>query len=253
MHQPGVGRERHRLGLHRGVDDHLGEVGWLGRAGARGDIQALLEQGGELLLAHALAPARHRRAVEHQRVLKELLAAEQLIIGVLDPALAQNFVGEIVHMLEDRQPCHLKANGSIRPEPRRQGRMAGPVRIDRAEPLLQKAPVDRPRQLRQRMVEIDDLVEPRLEQIVLPAIAPLPWPHRITLHRADGGTESRPKPPFNLQEIKLIGQTFLQKQILAEPRKHPQNMEVQDSSRTTSVLILSFVRFGFGLWRCRGF
>ena len=110
MHQPGVGRERHRLGLHRGVDDHLGEVGWLGRAGAGGDIQALREQGGELLLAHALAPARHRRAVERQSVLKELLAAEQLIIGVLDPALAQNLVGEVVHMLEDRQPCHLKAN-----------------------------------------------------------------------------------------------------------------------------------------------
>ena len=50
-------------------------------------------------------PARHRRAVEHQSVLEELLAAEQLIIRVLDPALAQNLVGEVVHMLEDRQPC----------------------------------------------------------------------------------------------------------------------------------------------------
>jgi hypothetical protein len=112
-------------------------------------------------------------------------------------------------MLEDRQTRH---------KPRRQGRMARSVRIDRAEPLLQKAPIDRKRQLRQRMLQIDDLIEPRPEQIVLAAIAPLPWPHRITLHRADGGRESRPKPPFNLQEIKLIGPTFLQKQILAEPR-----------------------------------
>ena len=76
MHQLGVGRKRHRLGLHRSVDDHLGEVGRLGRAGARGDVQALLDQGDELLLAHALAPARHRRAVEPKRVPKELLAAE---------------------------------------------------------------------------------------------------------------------------------------------------------------------------------
>ena len=83
------------------------------------------------------------------------------------------------------------------------------------------------------MAEVDDLVEPRLEEIVLPAIAPLSWSHRITLHRADGGTESRPKPPFNLQEIKLIELTFSQKRILAEPRKHPQNIEVQDFSRTT--------------------
>jgi hypothetical protein len=61
----------------------------------------------------------------------------------------------------------------------------------------------------------------------------LRMPHRITLHRAAGGRESRPKPPFNLQEIKLIGRSFLQKQILAEPRKPSQNMDVQDTSRTT--------------------
>ena len=114
--------------------------------------------------------------------------------------------------------------------------MARSVRIDRAEPLLQKAPVNRPRQLRQRMIGIDDLVEPRLEEIVLPTIAPVSWPHRITLHRADGGRESRPKPPFKLHEIKLIELTFLQKRILAKPRNRPQNMEVQNTSRTTKKL-----------------
>jgi hypothetical protein len=36
--------------------------------------------------------------------------------------------------------------------------MARSVRIDRAEPLLQKAPIDRERQLRQRMLQIDDLI-----------------------------------------------------------------------------------------------
>ncbi len=45
--------------------------------------------------------------------------------------------------------------------------MAGPFRIDRAEPLLQKAPVNRPRQLRQRMIQIDDLIESRPEQMAL--------------------------------------------------------------------------------------
>ena len=43
------------------------------------DGQALLDQRDELLLAHALAPARQRRAVERQLVTEELLAAEQLI------------------------------------------------------------------------------------------------------------------------------------------------------------------------------
>ncbi len=66
MHQLGVGGKRHRLGPHRGVDDDLGKVRRLGRAGSRGDIQALLNPRDELLLAHALAPACQRRAVENQ-------------------------------------------------------------------------------------------------------------------------------------------------------------------------------------------
>ena len=53
MHQLGVGRERHRLGLNGGVDNDLGEIGRFGRAAAGGDVQALLDQGDEHLLAHA--------------------------------------------------------------------------------------------------------------------------------------------------------------------------------------------------------
>jgi hypothetical protein len=46
-----------------------------------------------------LAPAGERGAVEEQFVLEELLAAEELEIRVLEPALAQNLVGEVVQML----------------------------------------------------------------------------------------------------------------------------------------------------------
>ena len=84
--------------------------------------------------------------------------------------------------------------------------------IDRAEPLLEEAPVDRPTELRQRVVHVDDLVEPRLEEIILPAVPPLLGPHRITLRQADGETESRPNAPINLQEIKLTATAFLQMQ-----------------------------------------
>ena len=172
MHQLGVGRERHRLRLHRRVDDDLGEVRGLRRAGARRRVQALLDQRDELLLAHPLAPARQRRAVERQLVPEELLAAEELEIRVLDPALAELLVGQVVRVLEDRQPRH---------QPRRQRRLAGLVRIDRAEPLLQKAPVDRRGQLRQRMAQVDDLVEPGAEKIVLTAVPTLLRPHRESL------------------------------------------------------------------------
>ena len=81
VHEPGVGRERHRLRLHRRVDDDARKVRGLGRAGAGRGRQALLYQRDELLLAHPLAPARQRRAVERRLVLEELLAAERLKYG----------------------------------------------------------------------------------------------------------------------------------------------------------------------------
>jgi hypothetical protein len=88
--------------------------------------------------------------------------------------------------------------------------MPGLVRIDRAEPLLEKAPVDRPTELRQRVIPVDDLIEPRPEEIVLSAVPPLPGRHRITLRQADGDTESRPNERINLQEIKPTAAAFLQ-------------------------------------------
>jgi hypothetical protein len=137
-------------------------------------------------------------------------------------------------VFEDRQPHHLKANaehssgaalaaadGPIRPN--RPRRTAPPESANRS-----RAPAS-PADASDRRSD-----QPRHEQIVLAAIAPLPWPHRITLHRADGGRESRLKPPFNSQEIKLRGGPFLQMQILAQPRKPPRNKSVQDTSQTTN-------------------
>jgi hypothetical protein len=64
------------------------------------------QKGFQPFLAHAVTPARQRRAIEHQPMLEELLAAEELVIGVLDPTFAQHLVGEVVGVLEDRQPRH---------------------------------------------------------------------------------------------------------------------------------------------------
>ena len=62
MHELGVGRKGHRLGLHGGVDDHLGKIGRLRRAGAGGDREALLDQRDEPLL-----PIRWRQRVSDER------------------------------------------------------------------------------------------------------------------------------------------------------------------------------------------
>jgi hypothetical protein len=75
-------------------------------------------------------------------------AAEQLVIAALDPARALTLVGEIRH--EDRKARH---------QPRRQPWISGLVPIDRTGRSSRKAPVDRPAKLRQRMIQVDDLVE----------------------------------------------------------------------------------------------
>ena len=51
------------------------------------------------------------------------------------------------------------------------------VGVDRAEPLFQKVPVDRPRQLHQRVVHVDDLIQTRPEQVALAALPVLLRPH----------------------------------------------------------------------------
>jgi len=70
----------------------------------------------ELLLAHALAPARQRGTIEGQPVLKEFRAAEYWKYGS-PPTIEQHSSDEIVHVLQDHQPSH---------QPGRQRRMAGP-------------------------------------------------------------------------------------------------------------------------------
>jgi hypothetical protein len=81
--------------------------------------------------------------------------------GFSTPTVAQHFVRQIVHVFEDGQPRH---------QPRRQWRMTGFVGVDRAEPLFQKAPINRTRQLHQRVVHVDDLVQTQPEQVVLAAL-----------------------------------------------------------------------------------
>jgi hypothetical protein len=95
MHQPRVSRKGDRFFPDGRVDNHLGKVGRLGCSRPGRGRKALLNEGDELVFSHLLAPARHRAPVEGELMLEELLAAEQLIIGILDPTLAQNLVREI--------------------------------------------------------------------------------------------------------------------------------------------------------------
>src|SRR5262249_16241830 len=57
--------------------------------------------------------------------------------------------------------------------------MAGIIRVDLPEAPFQKPPIHRPRQLRQRMIHVDDLIEPGAKQILLARLPPFPWPHLV--------------------------------------------------------------------------
>ena len=168
MHQPRVGRMRNGLWLHRGIDRHSLQV--LGTDGASlvRHRQTFLDQRDELLLAEPLAPARHRRSIERQPVAEAQLAAEVLVIGVLDPAGAQHLIREIVHVLQDEQAGD---------EPRRQARLPRTGLAHRTKAVIQKLPVDQRRQPHQRMAHVDDLIEGRKQQVFL-AIIPR-FAHRL--------------------------------------------------------------------------
>ena len=100
--------------------------------------------------------------------------------------------------------------------------MAGLVGIDRAEPLLEKLPVDHPAEFGERVIQVDDLVEPGSEKIVLSAVPPLPGPRRITLRQVDGETKSRPNGPINLQESKPADAAFLANALTCRTPETPQ-------------------------------
>src|ERR1700730_803828 len=159
--------------------------------------------------------------------LEKLLAAKVLVIRVLDPLLAHYFVAEIVGVLENRQPRH---------QPGRQRRPTRTVGVNRPELLFQKSPVDRPRQFRQRVVHVDDLVQPRTKQILLAAFPPLPWPHR-TLHQSHDGRESRleirgnPRPQFARKSTPQP--QFPANPIAAIPEISIASQSLRDISRTT--------------------
>jgi hypothetical protein len=53
------------------------------------------------------------------------------------------------------------------------------IGVDLPEALFQELPIHRPRQRRQRMLHVDDLIEPRAKQILLSRLAPFSWLHPL--------------------------------------------------------------------------
>src|SRR3954451_11149377 len=149
---------------------------------------------------------------------------------------AQHLVREVVHVLEDRQPRH---------QPRRQRRAAGRIRIDGSELLLEEAPVDRRCELHHWMIKVDDLVEPRPEEIALSGLPRFIRPHESPRRRPQAARESRPARRINLQE---------NLSTTAATRQSPANTITSHSPKVTETLaatIKGALGSRTGRWRVR--
>ena len=107
----------------------------------------------------------------------------------------------------------------------RQRRPARLILIDRAELLLQERPVDRPRKLHQRMVHVDDRVQPRTQQVGLSALASFLWLHRSL--RADQRNH----------DLRFDG--ILKSKLQAFGPSNPESLQSQNPSRQKKRLPLN--------------
>jgi hypothetical protein len=154
VQQLGIGRERDGLGLHCGVDRDPLEITGPQCTAFVSNPQAFGQQQLQLV-TQPLAPVAQIRALVRKLVLEELLPGEVLKIWIMDPALADALVGQPVDVFEQQQPDH---EPGFNPRP-------ALVAVERCDLAVDPLPVDLASELHQLVLHIDDLLEPRSEQI----------------------------------------------------------------------------------------
>src|SRR5271168_3606426 len=132
-----------------------------------GHSQALGQQQLQLV-AEPLAPMAQVRALVREGVLEKLFAGEELEIRVVDPALAYPLIGQPVNVLEQQQPDH---EAGLDPRP-------AVLAVERCDLAVDPVPIDLAGKQNQLVLQVDDLVQPRPEQIVRSRRLVLLRPHR---------------------------------------------------------------------------
>lgn len=154
VQQLGIRREGDRFGLHGGIDRDAGQVLAAQRAAFMRYPQTLGQQQLQFV-AQAFAPMAQVGTLVWKLVLEELFPGEVLKIGIVDPTLADAFVGQSVNVLEQQQSDH-EAGLDTRPSL---------VAVERSDLTIQPRPVDLAGELNQLMLHVDDLLQPCPEQI----------------------------------------------------------------------------------------
>ena len=130
------------------------------RKGARlrRSVRRALDLSGRIRPAERFAPARKRGRIHRRVVLHELLAAEELEVGVLNPLLQDRGVRELAGVLQKQ-----KSGGETGPGRRPSGvgrKEAGMVALDRI-------PVDQVGEHDDRMVHVEEVLQPGPQHVGL--------------------------------------------------------------------------------------
>src|SRR3954471_6472280 len=163
------------------------------------------------------------RAFVRESVPEKLFAGEELEIRVVDPALAHPLIGQPVDMLEQQQPDH---EAGLDPRP-------AVLAVERRDLAVDPVPIDLAGKQNQLVLQIDDLVQPRPEQIVRSRRLVLLRPHRSRRCTTESWSAGKGNPKAKLQGLAASTSHSLQSQTDSNPKKRLLLNRLEPCSRTT--------------------
>src|SRR4051812_28827875 len=143
------------------------------------------------------------RALVREGVLEKLFAGEELEIRVVDPALAHPLIGQPVNELEQQQSDH---EAGLDPWP-------AVLAVERCDLAVDPVPIDLAGEQNQLVLHVDDLVQPRPEQIVLSRRLVLVRPHRPLRCTTESWSAAKGNPKTKLQGLGVSSPRSLQSQM----------------------------------------
>src|SRR3954467_7195590 len=163
------------------------------------------------------------RAFVRESVPEKLFAGEELEIRVVDPALAHPLIGQPVDMLEQQQPDH---EAGLDPRP-------AVLAVERRDLAVDPVPIDLAGKQNQLVLHVDDLVQPRPEQIVRSRRLVLLRPHRPLRCTTESWSAAKGNPQTKLQGFGFSSSQSLQSQMPPHPKNRLPLNRLEACSRTT--------------------
>src|SRR3974390_2562287 len=156
-------------------------------------------------------------------MLEKLFASEELEIRVVDPALAHPLIGQPENVLEQQQPDH---EAGLDPGP-------AVLAVKRRDLAVDPVPIDLVGKQNQLVLHVDDLVQPRPEQIVRSRRLVLLRPHRLLRCTTESRFTAKGNPQTNLQGLEASTSQSLQSQAALNRKNRLPLNRLEPCSRAT--------------------